>query len=147
MQENSCGGDAGDERAESLTHRQGSLCVHPRSVKRGDQGYTVDESSVQLRTSHPRPRALTTTAGCQQDTCGSRHSCNYASEVGARLRPWTSPTKAAGVTIGITADRIRKLAEQCIALTKYGPQVPKQVVRQLAGLASRISTLMPQLSA
>ena len=67
--------------------------------------------------------------------------------IGARLRTWTNSTNAAGVTIGITADRIRTLAEQRIALTKYGLQVPKQVVRQLAGLASWISTLMPQLSA
>ena len=44
--------------------------------------------------------------------------------IGARLTPWLSPTKKPGVTIGITEDRVAKLAEQCSALTTYGECTP-----------------------
>ena len=36
--------------------------------------------------------------------------------IGARLKPWIPPTNVPGVVIGITADRVAKLAEQCKAL-------------------------------
>ena len=56
--------------------------------------------------------------------------------VGARLRPWTSPSQTAGVTVGITPDRMERLAELCQSLTSYGPNVPKQLVRKNCGVSS-----------
>ena len=67
--------------------------------------------------------------------------------IGARVRPWQSPTKVHGVTIGITPEQVAKLAAQCEAIWEHGAQIPVLAVRQLAGLASWISSLMPQVAA
>ena len=66
---------------------------------------------------------------------------------GARRRPWKSMTGIPDVTISITADRVAKLAPQCESMYTYGDRSPKAAVRQLAGLASMVATLRPQLSA
>ena len=67
--------------------------------------------------------------------------------IGAVLRAWLSPTGVPGVTVSITAERIRKLKEECCTLLGDVDQVPKSRVRQLAGLATWIAGVMPQMSA
>ena len=67
--------------------------------------------------------------------------------IGARLRPWRSHTKVPGATIGIMPEQVAKLATQCEAIWACGPLIPMILLRQLAGLASWMSSLMPQLAA
>ena len=62
-------------------------------------------------------------------------------------QPWVAPTAVHGVSIAFTAERIRKLALQCDELLQMRGTVPRPAIRQLAGLASWMSTLMSQLSA
>ena len=52
-----------------------------------------------------------------------------------------------GITIAVTADRIRKLAEDCQSLMAHGERIPKVKVRQVAGLATWMAGVMPQMTA
>ena len=58
-----------------------------------------------------------------------------------------APTGVPGVTVSITAERIRRLKDECCTLLNEVDQVPKNRVRQLAGLATWIAGVMPQMSA
>ena len=66
--------------------------------------------------------------------------------IGAQLKVWKSYTGVPGVTLSITADRIAKLAELCNEALA-AEQVPKVQLRRLAGLATWIAGVMPQMSA
>ena len=81
--------------------------------------------------------------------------------IGARLRAWISSTGIHGVTVSITEDRIRKLHELCQEIRRSGElqegyveldlclgnRVPRRKLRQFTGLATWISTLLPQFAA
>ena len=76
----------------------------------------------------------------------------YADAVGGGSQ--RSPTDVApqtgklrGVTIGITAGRAQQLEKQCQRLLAMGAYLPRAEIRRLAGLASWLAGLMPQLGA
>ena len=58
-----------------------------------------------------------------------------------------SPTGAPGVVVTVTVERIRKLEADCQAILDEGKQVTKARVRQLAGFATWIAGVMPQMTA
>ena len=66
--------------------------------------------------------------------------------VGAYYSPWNE-RGIQGVKVGITKQRAEQLGQRCRRLLSVGEQVPRIEVRQLAGLASWMSGLMPQLNA
>ena len=47
--------------------------------------------------------------------------------------------------VGISEDRVEKLRNQCVSLKAQGARVRRKDLRQLAGLAAWLATLMPQL--
>ncbi len=67
--------------------------------------------------------------------------------IGAYLRHWLSPTGVRGATVGITPDRVRKLRDICDQLLNGDTRLHKARVRPLAGLATWMAGLMPQLNA
>ena len=67
--------------------------------------------------------------------------------IGAVIRAWMSPTGVPGVVVTIAAERIHKLNEECCYLLRDAEQVQKSRVRQLAGLATWISGVMPRMCA
>ena len=52
-----------------------------------------------------------------------------------------------GIRVGITEERIAKLHEQCVLLNKYPGRIPRREVRQVAGLMTWMSGLMPPTEA
>ena len=71
---------------------------------------------------------------------------NTGEWVGAYFRPW-SRNKVDGVVVGITKERAIQLGKACKRLLNRGDTAPVPELRQLAGLASWMSGLMPQLNA
>ena len=64
---------------------------------------------------------------------------------GAQISSWMSATGVPGVEIAIALDRVEKLAKCCKDL--LGQQmIQRQSVRELAGLASWMSSIRPQMS-
>ena len=74
------------------------------------------------------------------------HKGSQGEWVGAYFRPWRDGTTR-GVTVGISKERAQQLGEKCKKLMKMGERVPRTELRQLAGLASWMAGLMPQLNA
>ena len=66
--------------------------------------------------------------------------------IGAWFKPWRSHTGIPGFTLTITKDRIAKLAKMCDDILA-SEHIERVKVRQLAGLATWIAGIMPQLTA
>ena len=66
--------------------------------------------------------------------------------IGAMIAPWIAPTGVAGITLSIGQERIAKLANACKNILQ-SEKVTKEDVRRLAGLATWISGVMPQITA
>ena len=67
--------------------------------------------------------------------------------IGAVLQPWLSSTLVPGLTLTITGEKIAKLAKQCDEILAARGQVDRGRVRRLAGLATWIAGIMPQVTA
>ena len=74
------------------------------------------------------------------------HRGSQGEWVGAYFRPWRDGNTR-GVTVGISKERAVQLGERCKKLLSMGERVPRSELRQLAGLASWMAGLMPQLNA
>ena len=66
--------------------------------------------------------------------------------IGAELQPWKSPSGVAGVSFTITKEKMEKLAAQCEEMLTSTVPIAKVRVRQLAGLATWIAGILPQIT-
>ena len=67
--------------------------------------------------------------------------------IGAVFKPWQASTTVNGVVVGVSKQRMAKLFKTCQRLQSMGDQVSRVEVKQLAGLATWMSGVMPQMSA
>ena len=67
--------------------------------------------------------------------------------IGAAFKPWQAAQAKRGVRVGIMPHSVTKLQEMCTRLAQLGSRISRAEVRQLAGLATWLSGLMPQMSA
>ena len=67
--------------------------------------------------------------------------------IGAVLQPWLSATLVPGLTLTITEDKVAKLAHLCDEILGAQVQVSRGKIRRLAGLATWIAGIMPQITA
>ena len=67
--------------------------------------------------------------------------------IGIVIQEWLSATRVLGVTFTMSAERIEKLATTCKELAAEPGTVSRNKLRQLAGLATWIAGVLPQLTA
>ena len=67
--------------------------------------------------------------------------------MGITIQEWCSATRVPGVTFTMSQEMIEKLANACRELACATSTVPRKQVRQLAGLATWIAGVLPQLTA
>ena len=66
--------------------------------------------------------------------------------IGAVIQQWLTATGVPGVTFTITKEKIVKLAAQCDEILQAQSLVEKAKVRQLAGLATWVAGILPQIT-